>query len=205
MTLTEIVVVQESLCNVWPEHDADSSLVWVTTIHIARVRPEALAHDALVAWLSNPGGGPDVLQFDSVLGKEASVGDEDLLVDAVAEGHVAEQVAEQIVHLDIVLGFDLSFEAVQLVEILGLVVSPAHEEMVRQADLPCKQDHDHFHSKTSPVDEVSIEKVWIFLGRASVNLKDVNQVIVLAVDISANSNLLIVFSLDIDHRLVFGE
>jgi len=49
---SESVIVEESLRNVWAEHDADATLRGMAPVHVAGVRPERLNHDAFIARLS---------------------------------------------------------------------------------------------------------------------------------------------------------
>lgn len=59
--LTEAVIVEESGSNIRPELDADTPLTGVSSILVAWIAPQALAHDALISRL------PDSLELRNVL------------------------------------------------------------------------------------------------------------------------------------------
>lgn len=113
----------------------------------------------------------------------------------MADGKVAEQLRKQVVNLNIVLLLNFSFEPVHLVELLRLMVASTHKEMLRQAHLPCKQRHDDFHSKRSSVNEVSVEHVRVLLRRVPIQLENIEQIIVLPMDVTADCDLLEVVDL----------
>ena len=70
--------------------------------------------------------------------------DHDLAIYSVGKGQVAEELREKIVGLHVVLGFDLALKAIHFVELLSLVVSAAHKEVLWEADLPGEHQHDDF-------------------------------------------------------------
>ena len=161
------------------------------------IGPEAVHHDALILWLLESVCLFDVLELDSVFGEQPSVGDEYLLVNAVTQWKLLEHVVEEVVGLQVVLVLHLPLESIELVQILCFVVSSAHKEMVGVAHLPREQAHYHLHGETSSVNEVAIENIGVRLGRNSVDLEDIQEIVVLAVDVSADSDFLVVFSLDL--------
>ena len=57
-------------------------------------------------------------------------------VDAVTKRQSLEELIEQLIRLAVVLVADLAIESVQLIELLGLMVSSRHEEVVWEAHLP---------------------------------------------------------------------
>ena len=69
----------------------------------------------------------------------------DLVVDHVTEGQVAEELREKLVRLNIVLSFDLAFESVHFVELLGLVIATTHEKVLWEAHFPGEHEHDHLN------------------------------------------------------------
>jgi len=69
----EAILFKEARCNVGPKLNANSTLARVASILVAGVRPEALAHDALICGLANSIELRNVFKLDSVLGKESSV------------------------------------------------------------------------------------------------------------------------------------
>ena len=90
--LTEFVVFEESGSNIRSKHDAHTTLRGVSSIHVARVRPEALNHDALIAWLPLAVSFGDLAQLDAILREEATVAHHHLLVNHVTQGQVTEEL-----------------------------------------------------------------------------------------------------------------
>lgn len=70
--------------------------------------------------------------------------DKDLLVDAVPNRQVAEQLREEVVDFDVVLMLDFALETIHLVQRFGLVVAAAHEKVLWQAYFPSEHGHQHF-------------------------------------------------------------
>lgn len=83
--VVEFVVLQEGLRHVRSELDADSAFGRRSAILGLRVGPQQLAHQALLRRLPVAVDRAQVVQRDSVLREQATVHDENLLVDAVAE------------------------------------------------------------------------------------------------------------------------
>ena len=61
---------------------------------------------------------------------------EHFFVDYVSDRQVAEKLRKQIVDLEVVLMFALSFKSVHFVKLFSLVVSAAHEKVLGQAHFP---------------------------------------------------------------------
>ena len=90
--LTEFVIFEESCSDIRSKHDAHTTLRGVSSVHVARVRPEALNHDALIAWLPLAVSFGDLTQLDAVFGEEATVAHHHLLVNHVTQGKVTEEL-----------------------------------------------------------------------------------------------------------------
>ena len=203
--LTEIVIIEEALGYVGAEHHSDAALRHVPAVHVAGVGPEALDHDALVAGLPIAVCLLDVAQFDPILREEAPVADHDLAVDDVAQRQVAEELREEIVGLHVVLGLDFALEAVHFVELLSLVVTPTHEEMLWQTHFPSEQSHDYLYSERASVNEVSIEHIWVLLRGITVDFEYVQQVIVLPMNVATDCNLVQLTKRNVDKTLALLE
>jgi hypothetical protein len=61
------------------------------------------------------------------------------------KGKVLEKLIEQIVNFKIILGFNFSLKPIKLIEILSLVISSGHEEMIWETNLPREEGHDHLN------------------------------------------------------------
>lgn len=101
------------------------------------------------------------------------------------------------------LSLNLSLESINHVDLSGLVVSSCHVKEVFINAFPSYQCHDAFDGEGSSVDKVSIKEVLIVLGGVLIEFEDVNQVIKLSVDVSANCELFFVFDGVVDKRGVF--
>lgn len=195
------VVLKESLGDVWTEHDADSALRRMSSVGVTWVRPEQLDHDALVARLSLPVLFGDLAELDAIFGEEATVANHDLAVDHMAQRQVAEELREELVGLHVVLGLDFALEAVHLVQLLGLVVAAAHEKVLRVANFPGEHQHDDFDREGAAIDEITVENVWILLRGVPVQLENVHQVVVLAMDVAADRDFLQLVNRHLDKRV----
>ena len=71
--------------------------------------------------------------------------DEDFAVDAVSNRHVAEEVTEEFIGLNVVFVFDFALEAVEAVEVPGFVVASVHEEVLGESNFPGKEGNDDLH------------------------------------------------------------
>ena len=70
---------------------------------------------------------------------------------------------EEIHHVGRVLGFHFTLEAVHFVHVFGLVIAPAHEEVVRVEQLEGEEREDALDGEGSAVDKVAVEQVRVVL------------------------------------------
>lgn len=117
--------------------------------------------------------------------------DEDSSVEDVAEREPVEGVRKEVHGLVAVLGDDFPFEPVELVHVPAFVVASVHEEAVRVHELVDVEREDTLDRKRASVNEISVEEIRFLRGRFSVELEDVEQVVVLAVDVSADGEGLV--------------
>lgn len=82
---------------------------------------------------------------------------EHLGVDAVTERQSLKELIEQLIRLAVVLVADLAIESVKLIELLGLMVSSRHEEVVREAHLPSQHADDDLDREGASINEVTVE------------------------------------------------
>ena len=115
--------------------------------------------------------------------------DQNLGVDAVAEGEPVIHLREQRHHLLWVFGLYLALEAVHPVHVLTLVISARHEEMVGEEQLEPEQGEDALHGEAAPVHEVTVEEVGVLLRGEAIQLEDVHEVEELAVNVAADREL----------------
>ena len=74
--------------------------------------------------------------------EETTVAHHNLAINHMAEGQVAEQLREQVVCLHVVLRLDFTLKPVHLVQLLGLVVTTAHKEVLGETHFPCEHQHN---------------------------------------------------------------
>ena len=131
------------------------------------------------------------------LGKETSVHDQDSAIDAMTQRQPIVQVGKEIDHLIGVFSFDLSFEAVHFVHVLALVVAARHEKVVGIQEFVAEQDENALDRERTAVHKVSVEQVGILFRRLTIQLENVHQVVILAMNISTDGKFLPVGNLQI--------
>jgi hypothetical protein len=110
---------------------------------------------------------------------------EDLLVDDGSNGQTVEAVGECLPQLDVVSPLALIVETVDAVDRGALVVTAEDEKVLGVLDLVCEQQADGLQGLLATVDIVAEEEV-VGLGGEAAILEQSEQIIVLAVDISAD-------------------
>lgn len=110
---------------------------------------------------------------------------EDLLVDDSGDGQAVEAVGEGLPQLDVVAALALIVEAVDSVDGGTLVVATEDEEVFGVLDLVGQEQANGLKGLLTSVDVVTEEEVVGLWGKAAV-LKQTEQIVVLAVDITAD-------------------
>lgn len=64
-------------------------------------------------------------------------------------------------------------ESIQFVQLCGLMITSAHEEVVGVADFPGEKAHYNLTWKAPTIDKITIEKVWVLFGWNTIKLKDI--------------------------------
>lgn len=109
---------------------------------------------------------------------------EDLLINNGRNGETVEAVGERLPQLDVIPPLALIVEAVDTVDGRALVVTAEDKEVFRVFDLVCKEKADGLERLLASVDVVTQEEVVGFWRETTV-FKETQQIVVLAVDISA--------------------
>ncbi len=191
---TELVVVEPSLRDVRSKLDAHSSFIGNSAGCFARIRPEHVAERSGLWDLPVSLDFRDVFELDAIFREEASVNDKDLFVENVAESKSVESMREEVHRLVAVLSDDFSFESVELVHAPAFVVASVHVEAGWIHEFVDVEREDALHRKRSSVDEVSVEQVGSICRWLAVELEDVEQVIVLSMDVTADGEGLLAAS-----------
>jgi hypothetical protein len=110
---------------------------------------------------------------------------EDLLIDDSSNGQAVEAVGERLPQLDVVSPLALVVESVDTVDGRALVVTAENEEVLGVLDLVCEEQADGLEGLLATVDVVAKEEV-VGLGGETAVLEQTEQIVVLAVDISAD-------------------
>lgn len=110
---------------------------------------------------------------------------EDLLINDGGNGETVEAVGESLPELDVVSALALIVETVDTIDRGTLVVSTQNEEVLGVLDLVCKEEADGLERLLATVDVVTEEEVVSLRGETAV-FEETQEVIVLAVDITAN-------------------
>jgi len=184
---SESVVMVELLRNILAEGVARPTGIDTPPAPLIRIRPQKVAHRALVRNLLDTVLVHDVVQsIDG--GRQTSMQAEDLLLHQSGEGQVVEQVSEIFPHVRIPINSEtLVIKPIHLGNLPTLVVPAGHGDAVLEAHLQRHQQCHSSHGVISPVHIVPHEQVVGLRGLAS-DPKKLEQIGVLSVNVSANGH-----------------
>mmetsp|Transcript_63926 Transcript_63926/g.105507 ORF Transcript_63926/g.105507 Transcript_63926/m.105507 type:complete len:253 (-) Transcript_63926:488-1246(-) len=197
----EAVGFQELLRHVWTKGNPNTTFIGMPASDWRGVGPQHLTHQPFVGNVSVAVDLANIVQRDSVLAKQPAVNTEHSIINDVAQWEPIENLREQCKAFLVQFVLDFAFKTVHFVQIPALVVSSAHEEVVGQQDLPTQQHQNTLQTEGASVHEVAVEKVWILLtGKPIEVFKDIHQIIILPVDVSTNSNGLVIRHRNVHQR-----
>lgn len=156
------------------------------------IRPQQLAHDALLRRLSVPLDAPQVLDGDLVAREQAAVHHEHSAVEEMAERQKVVALCEHITHGIAVFRGDFAEKAIHLIHVDRLVVAAAHVEVIWKEQLEAEQRENALDAERASVDEVAVEQIRISLRWKTVFLENIQQVVELSVDVAAHCELSVV-------------
>jgi hypothetical protein len=136
--ITETVFFKELSSHIRSKLEPNSSLTRVSAILVTRVRPETLTHDSFITRFLLSVFSFNLLYGDTILSKETTMQNQDLLVDAMSDWQVTKQVGKQIISLHVILMLYFVFKAIQFVQVFGLVVASRHKHMLGIDSFPSK-------------------------------------------------------------------
>lgn len=110
---------------------------------------------------------------------------EDLLVDDGGDGQAVEAVGEGLPQLDVVSSLALIVETVDAVDRGALVVAAQDEEVLGVLDLVGEEQADGLERLLATIDVVTEEEV-VGLGREATVLEQTQEIVILAVDVTAD-------------------
>ena len=76
------------------------------------------------------------------------------------------------------------------------MVTSRHKEVLGVAHLPRQQSQNNFDGERPPINKITIEQVRVLLWWQTIQLEDIQQIIVLAVNIAADCDLLKIVNLN---------
>lgn len=138
----------------------------------------------MAAYISGAHDATDLLHRVQV-GAETTVHGENLLVDDSGNGKTVEAIGEGLPELDVVATLALVVEAVDAVDGGALVVAAEDEEVLGVLDLVGEEKADGLERLLATVDVVAEEEV-VGLGREASVLEETEEIVVLAMDITAD-------------------
>jgi len=124
--------------------------------------------------------------------------DEHFGIYAVTQWEVLEQLVEKVINFKIIFGLSFSLKSIEFIQVFGLVIASTHEEVIWQAHLPREHRTNNLTGETATINEVTVEKIWVFLRRNTIDGENVEQIIVLSMDITANCDFLLILPLNIN-------
>lgn len=183
----EVVGVVELLTDVLSERVSSSSWGDTPSASIIRIRPEKIANWTFVWHFHDSVKLLDLIQSIDTWG-ETSMQAEDVSFDDGSQGKVVEEGGEVLPYICVsVFPEALVVEAVDLGDLLTLVVTSKDSDSVRVPDLQCNQKSHCFYRVVSSIDVVAHEKV-VVVGELASNFEKFLKVVELTVDISADGD-----------------
>jgi hypothetical protein len=199
-----VVLLEEAGDDVGTEGEGDTAIVLTPAGDIlVRVRPEQVAKKTAVrnlesicqlepfcasrisrTYVSRAHDTSDLLHGVEV-GAQATMHGEDLFIDDGGDGQAVEAVGKCLPQLDVVASLALVVETVDTVDGGTLVVAAQDEEVFGILDLVRQEKADGLERLLSTVDVVTEEKV-VCLGWESTVLEEAQEVVVLAVNVTAD-------------------
>lgn len=151
----ESVVVVERLRNILAESVTCTTRGYSPAASVVGVRPQQVAHWALVWHFLDAVKRSDVIKRVDAWGQTA-VQTEDLVVDEGGQGEVVEEVCEVLPDVCVsVLSETLVVEAVDLGDLARLVVSTEDSDALRVSDLQGDEQGDRFDGKVASIDIIT--------------------------------------------------
>lgn len=174
----ETVFLTEPLGDIGTELETNASLAGSTARCRLRVCPEHLHHQTLLAGLALVVSVqfPDVVQGCVVVREETTVQNQVFAANQSGQGQSGERLGEDLEYPLVVLGLAFSFETINLVHIVRLVVATVEEDPVGTKHLVCVEEQGDFCRPRATVDKVSVEEVCMLLRGVSVSSEDFEKI-----------------------------
>ena len=128
-----------------------------------------------------------------------------LFVNHVNQRQSTEKLWKSLINSIILFKFslNLSLESVNHVYLPGLMISSCHVKIIFVYTFPGNQGHNAFNRERPSVNKIAVKQVLVIWTRVAIQLKDVQHVIKLSMNITANCKLLLILNALINKRLIF--
>ncbi len=178
-----IMFLSECANYLLPESETNPSIVLAPSLDIfVRVTPEQVTEETGVWHISRSHDPLDLVEGGELWG-ETAMHAEDFLIDDCGNRQAVKAVGESFPQLDIVSSLALIIEPIYSVNGSALVVSSQQEEVFGVFHLVGQQEAHGLHALLASVHIVPEEKV-VGIGREAAILKESQQVVVLAMDVT---------------------
>lgn len=171
-----------------------------------RIGPEDVAHCSFLWRLDESINFLDVLCSDAVFTRKAAVTDHNFFVEDIGKWKRTEELRESFIDPNIlVLCLNFSLKPVNMVHLLGLMISSSHMQEVFIGALPSNEREHALDRERTSIYEISIEEVLVSNSWKSIEFEDVVEIVVLTMDISADGDFFIILDGVVDQRFVTAE
>lgn len=128
-----------------------------------------------------------LIESHIITGKEPAMNDKNLVHNQVPQWQRVKDFCEELKSQVRVLGLDFTFESIDFVHGNRLVISTGHVQRVWIQEFETEENQNALYRERAAVDKVSVEEVHVYWRREPILGKDVHEIVVLTVNISANS------------------
>ena len=91
--------------------------------------------------------------------------DHNTLIDNIGQWQMAEELRKGLIDPNIfILGFYLSLEAIDMIDLFGLMVSSGHVQVLNIDAFPGDEGEHAFNRKRAPIDEIAVVEILVFLS-----------------------------------------
>lgn len=103
------------------------------------------------------------------------------------------------------VSWNLKGNKIEFLEDEKLKLTATHEKVIWIKQLEAEQRENALDAETSTIDKVTIKQIRISLGRKTVPVEDIHQVIELTVNVAANCELSVVGDLHVNQRRLLAK
>jgi hypothetical protein len=183
----DVVLLIEGRYNLLPEGERDTTIVFTPTLDVlVGVRPEQVTEKAGV-W--HVGGAHDALDLleRGELRRESTVHAQDLLVNDGCNWEAVEAISEGLPEFNIVAAFAFIVETIDAVDRGALVVASQKEEILWVLNFVGEEEANCLKRLLAAVDVITEEEI-VCIGREAAVLKESQEIVVLAVNVTTDFN-----------------